>query len=68
MGATSSAMRVACSKAYSGVPKLPDSTRLMSMRTSGSCQAAAMALAAMLLPQPETPMKSTPEGSGTPAA
>ena len=39
-----------------------------SMRNSGSCQAAAVALAARLLPAPCTPSSSTPRGGGRPVS
>jgi hypothetical protein len=39
----------------------------MLRRNSGTCQSPAMALARRLLPQPLTPMMSTPLGTGMPA-
>src|SRR3712207_2367318 len=47
-------------------PTSPENTRPMSIRNSGSCQAEAMALAVSDLPQPGTPVISTPLGAGRP--
>ena len=61
-GAAASAVRNALRRLVSGEPKVPSYTAAMSRRISGRCQWAAMAFTKSDLPQPATPIISTPFG------
>ncbi len=65
-GATPSATRMARRRFSSEEPTSPLKIRPMSSRSRGSRHCEAMAFAVRLLPQPCTPRRSSPFGSGSP--
>jgi hypothetical protein len=67
-GAVASAVRIAERMFCSLEPTSPEKTLPMSSRSSGSSHAAATAFAVSDLPQPGTPVISTPFGAGIPYA
>ena len=65
-GAAASADRIAVRRLDSLEPTTPENTLPMSMRSRGRRHEAATALAVRDLPQPGTPVMSTPRGAGIP--